>query len=323
MEKIFPSKLRIGDEIRIISPSSSIESVGGFNDNISAQKYLEKMGFKISFGSNILENDQLFSSSIQARLDDLHQAFMDKNVKAIMTTTGGFNSNELLPHINWQIIQNNPKIFVGYSDITSLHNAIRARTGLVTYYGPAYASFKMKELQKYQSTAWLKAVTSTSFSLTPSEYWSSDAWYDSTVDRIFLPNNWQVYSEGKVEGEVTGGNIQTYCLQAGTIYFPKVKNPIIFIEQSEGGTILEFSRELSQILQIHSDLSGLVIGRFPKANEMTTDTLIIILNKFPALKFIPVIHDVDFGHTQPIFTFPLGGKVKINTENKEIKILEG
>ncbi len=103
--------------------------------------------------------------------------FADKSVDAILTTIGGFNSNELLPYLDFDLIARHPKIFCGYSDTTALLNAIYAKTGMQTYMGPAYSSFKMVQGQEYQTEAWLKAVTQDSYELTPSPEWSSDALY--------------------------------------------------------------------------------------------------------------------------------------------------
>lgn len=291
--------------------------VGGFEENLIAKKRLENLGFQVTFGKHILENDQFYSSSITSRVSDFHDAFSDKNVKAIMTTIGGFNSNELLTHIDWRIVRSNPKMFFGYSDTTSLHNAIRAMTHDITYYGPCYSSFKMNELQEYQTAEWLKASLNASFRLEPSDVWTSDLWFDKTLPRRPLNNKWKVYTQGEATGISTGGNIQTYCLQAGTPFFPETKAPIVFIEQAEGGEPLEFSRELAQILQIHTDIKALILGRFPTVNEMNEEKLRSILDKFAILKKIPVIYDLDFGHTQPIFTVPLGQSVKVNTNNND------
>lgn len=222
MERIFPEKLKAGDEIRVISPSSSITCVGGFDDNLISKERLETLGFKVTFGANILENDILFSSSISSRVADLQGAFADKNVKAVLTTIGGFNCNELLHYIDWEIVRNNPKFFIGYSDTTSLHNAIFAQTGLVTYYGPCYSAFKMDELQEFQTHEWLKALTKSSNNLCASDFWTSDLWFDKTLPRHPMPNQWKVYHHGKAHGISTGGNIQTYYLQAGTEVFPQV-----------------------------------------------------------------------------------------------------
>lgn len=310
-------KLKKGDEIRIISPSASIERVGGFEENLIAKKRLENLGFRVTFGKHILENDEFYSSNVSSRVSDFHDAFSDKNVKAIMTTIGGFNSNELLTHIDWDIVRSNPKMFFGYSDTTSLHNAIRAVAHQITYYGPCYSSFKMDELQEYQTTEWLRAALNDSFDLEPSDVWTSDLWFDKSLPRHPLTNKWKVYTLGEATGISTGGNIQTYCLQAGTRFFPETQNPIVFIEQAEGGSPLEFSRELAQILQIHNDIKALVIGRFPTVNAMTDEKLQSVLDKFPILKKIPVIYDLDFGHTQPIFTVPLGQSIKVSATNSD------
>ncbi len=111
MDKIFPKKLQMGDEIRVISPSSSLLRTGSFKEKLIAKKRIESCGFKVTFGDHILENDLINSSSIVSRLEDFHAAFADPNVKAVLCTIGGFNSNELLPFINWEVIKNNPKIF--------------------------------------------------------------------------------------------------------------------------------------------------------------------------------------------------------------------
>ncbi|WP_181014021.1 S66 family peptidase [Fructobacillus tropaeoli] len=329
MIKMIPKKLKAGDEIRVISPSFSMERVGGFNENLVAKQRLEHLNFKVTFGKHINKNDRFFSSDIRDRVADLHDAFLDSNVKAVLTTVGGWNANELLPFIDWKIIRNNPKAFIGYSDTTSLHNAIRAKTNMVTYYGPSYSSFKMDELQTFQTKQWLKSVQRKSYFLEPSEVYTSDPWFDKSQPRHPMPNKWKIYHHGSSIGTITGGNIQTYYLQAGTSYFPQVKNPILFIEEAEsdGNDFgLGFSRELAQILQLHPDIQGLVIGRFPVENKVSEEQLIAILNKYPILQTVPVVYDVDFGHTQPIFTFPLGGQIQIKAENLEelqLEILEG
>lgn len=322
---MIPPKLKIGDEIRIISPSSSLDRVGGFENNLVAKKRLERLGFKVTFGNHIAENDCFFSSSIADRVADLHDAFLDKNVRAILTTIGGFNSNELLPYIDWHIIESNPKIFMGYSDITSLHNAIRAKTGMITYYGPSYSSFKMDELQEFQTDQWLKAVQNETYSLKASHVYTSDLWFDPRRPRKLIDAKWKLYHRGLAEGTITGGNIDTYYLQAGTDYLPQISNPVLFLEMAESpeeDSRLVFSRELAQVLQIHSDIQGLVLGRFPTVNHMADESLIAILNKYPLLQTIPVIYNVDFGHTQPIFTFPLGGQIRILADDFQTIQLE-
>lgn len=136
-------KLKKGDHIRVVSPSSSIERVGGFEANLAAKEKLENLGFKLSFSEHYFENDIFDSAPIASRVADLEAAFADESVDAILTTIGGFNCNELLPYLDFDLIARHPKIFCGYSDTTALLNAIYAKTGMETYMGPAYSSFKI------------------------------------------------------------------------------------------------------------------------------------------------------------------------------------
>src|SRR3990167_2363671 len=132
MGKIYPEKLRKGDEVRIIAPSRSMAIISEESKKIANQRFSD-LGLKLSFGKHVEEKDDFCSSSIASRAEDLHEAFFDKNVKAIITVIGGFNSNQLLKYIDWKIIKDNPKIFCGFSDITILNNAILQKTGLVSY----------------------------------------------------------------------------------------------------------------------------------------------------------------------------------------------
>lgn len=324
MDIIYPEKLKAGDEIRIISPSSSLQRTGSFDSKLKAKERLESLGFKVTFGAHILENDLLESSSIASRVADFHAAFLDKSVKAVLCTIGGFNANELLPYIDWEIVRNNPKIFCGFSDITILHSAIQANTGLVTYYGPGYIAFLMDELQDFQTTQWLKAVAGvSSYTLSASNFYTSDPWYDPSQPRHLMPASWKIYHTGTARGMTLGGNLNTIMLVTGTSAQVDVKQPIAFLENAEEEDAYTWDRELAHFLQIYPDLSALIIGRFPKEAQMTEEILHFILDKHPRLQEIPVIYDVDFGHTQPIFTFPLGGEVEVSSEPLKIQILKG
>jgi len=131
MQKFYPEKLKSGDKIAIIAPSRSLAVISKENRDIANERFKE-LGFELVFGRHIEENDSFSSSSIKSRISDLHEAFKNSEIKAVITVIGGFNSNQLLKYIDWGLIKNNPKIFLGYSDITALQNAIFAKTGLVT-----------------------------------------------------------------------------------------------------------------------------------------------------------------------------------------------
>ncbi|MDW8668381.1 LD-carboxypeptidase [Streptococcus suis] len=312
-------KLKKGDHIRVVSPSSSIERIGGFEANLAAKEKLEDLGFKLSFSEHYFENDIFDSAPIVSRVADLEAAFADKTVDAILTTIGGFNCNELLPYLDFDLIARHPKIFCGYSDTTALLNAIYAKTGLQTYMGPAYSSFKMVQAQEYQTEAWLKAVTQDSYELTPSSEWSSDAWYLPDAPHTFYPTEWKVYNPGQASGIAIGGNISTLNLLTGTEFAPKPDKYILFLEEAEDDDYLIIARHLTALLQACPNPQAVVFGRFPKETKMTEEILLAILDKHPILKKVPVLYDLDFAHTQPLFTIRIGGHVELDAEAFSIR----
>ena len=313
-------KLKKGDHIRVVSPSSSIEHIGGFEANLVAKEKLEELGFDLSFSSNYFEHDLFDSASIASRVEDLHEAFVDPSVDAILATIGGFNCNELLPYLNYDLIAQNPKIFCGYSDTTALLNAIYAKTSMQTYMGPSYSSFKIEAGQAYQTEAWLRAMTQDDYDLVPSKEWSSDPWYDPTKPRHFMPTEWKVYNAGSALGTIIGGNLSTFSLLRGTPYAPQAENYILFVEEAEGYPPEHFLRELAALLQAYPNPQAVIIGRFPKECEMTEEILLTILDKHPLLKNIPVLYDVDFAHTQPLFTITIGAQATLDTDEMVIHV---
>ncbi|GBG93768.1 microcin C7 resistance MccF related protein [Ligilactobacillus salitolerans] len=323
MDIIKPVRLKCGDEIRIIAPSDSLARVGGMEANLSAKRKLEDWGYQVSFGENVEEVDLQGSSAITSRVSDLHQAFADDHVKAILTVIGGTTSNELLPYLDYELIAQHPKIICGFSDFTALCNAITARTGIITYYGPAYATLKMHGQQgRYQDQYWRQVLgRNGSITLNSSKTWTSDAWYDDTITHDFQPNEWKVYNSGEVEGVTAGGNLNTLYLLQGTPYQPQLDDRIILGEFAEEGDWSEFSRILASLLQVAPHPRALILGRFPRESQMTEKRLLYILGKFPELKKIPVMYNVNFGHAQPIFTIPIGAELKVDTRKKELTIL--
>ncbi|AYV72156.1 U61 family carboxypeptidase [Niallia circulans] len=315
-----PAKLQKGDEIRVIAPSRSaaILSEEGIEQ---AKKRLENLGFVVTFGKHIFESDLQFSSTIEHRVEDIHDAFRDQNVKGILTVIGGFNSNELLPYLDFDLIKANPKMLCGYSDITALATAITTKADFITYSGPHFSSFQMEKLQEYQTEYFRKCLMETSaFIIEPSDVWTDDAWYLDQENRQYEPGGWRVYQEGSAKGQLFGGNLCTLNLLQGTEYMPNLKDGILFVEDDELTIPETFARDLTSLLQTAGIIKALVIGRFQRASKMTEEQLLFILDKHPLLQQIPVLYDVDFGHIQPFFTFPIGGEVEIDTKNYGIKM---
>lgn len=321
MKKIYPKKLEKGDEIRIIAPSSSMGIISEPVREI-ANNRLEELGLKITYGKNVEEIDDFRSSSIKSRVADLHRAFLDKKVKAIFAVIGGFNCNQLLKYIDWNIIKNNPKIFIGYSDTTALQNAIFAKTGLVTYSGPAWSTFGQKLHFDYTLDYFKKCLLSNeSVNIVPSESWTDDEWYKDQDKRNPIKNDgWLIINKGKASGTLLGANLCTLNLLQGTEYMPNLKDSVLFLEDDSDSRAVLFDRDLQSLIHQSSfkGVRGIVIGRFQKASNVTNEKLVKIIKSKAELKNIPVIANVDFGHTSPIITFPIGGEVTIDTKKKSI-----
>jgi muramoyltetrapeptide carboxypeptidase LdcA involved in peptidoglycan recycling len=325
MKKIYPKKLEKGDEIRVVAPSCSMSIISPVVREI-ANKRLKDLGFKISFGKNVEEIDDFRSSSIKSRVADLHKAFSDKKVKAVFAVLGGFNCNQLLKYLDWNIIKNNPKIFIGYSDTTALQNAIFAKTGLVTYSGPVWSTFGQKLHFNYTLDYFKKCLmTNELIDIKPTENWTDDAWYKDQDNRNPIKNDgWLIINKGKASGTLLGANLCTFNLLQGTEYMPDLKESVLFLEDDETSNPVLFDRDLQSLIHLpgFKGVRGIVIGRFQKASEMTNEKLIQIINTKAELKSLPVIVNVDFGHTSPIITFPIGGEVSMDTSKKSIVIKE-
>lgn len=310
----YPSKLSSGDEVRIIAPSRSLKIISEDVCSIANQRFA-KLGLTLSFGRHVNEIDEFDSSSVSSRIDDLHKAFEDPKVKAIITAIGGFNSNQLLDSIDWDLIRRHPKIFCGFSDIAVLCNAILAKTGLVTYSGPHYSTFGQKKYFDYTLKNFIKATMSKEeYSIMPSDSWSDDLWFKDQDSRELIKNpGFLVINEGECEGRIIGGNISALTSLKGTDYFPDMEDSILFLEDDEEVLSHHFDRLLCSLIQLpgFDGVKGIVIGRFQKFSEMSREKLKTIIKTKKELLGIPVLVNVDFGHTDPKVTFPVGGTAKL------------
>ena len=324
---MIPKKLKAGDEVRVIAPSRSMTILGDDCKKIATER-LEALGLKVTFGKYVMEADEDYLiASAQHRAEDLNEAFKDKNVKAILTVIGGFNSNQILDLIDYEAIKENPKIFCGFSDITALSNSIYAKTGLVTYSGPHYSSFGMLKGFEYELEYFKKMFFSDEeFEVVSSKEWSDDLWFIDQENREFIPNDGMfVINEGKAEGEIVGGNLCTLNLLQGTKYMPNIENKILFLEDDNmAGKIflMEFDRNLQSLIHTpeFKTVKALVLGRAEKDCIMTKEKWIKMIKNKPELQNIPVIAGVDFGHTTPIIAFPIGGKARLEAKDNNIKL---
>jgi muramoyltetrapeptide carboxypeptidase len=322
---ITPQKLSIGSIARIVAPSRSHAIIAPETRSVAAQRFQE-MGIELTFGANAEVCDDFKSSPVELRVADLHAAFGDRDIQAIFTVIGGLVSFQTVPLLDYDSIATNPKIICGYSDVTCLLNAIHAQTGLITYYGPHYSSFGMIRGADYTIEYFKKACLSDRpFDVLPSPEWSDDDWFLDQEDRTFYQNDGPVtINYGEAEGELVGGNIESFRLLNGTKYAPLLSGRILFLENDgadKGVTDRHFDRRLQSILmQPGGDrIAGLLIGRFKQVSNMTLAKIQQIVASKPQLRSIPVIYGYDFGHSDPFITLPIGGKCSISaTKSDEI-----
>ncbi len=304
-------KLKPGDEIRVIAPSRNLTEVWPAAHH-HAVDFWTNEGFHLTFSKNSRQVDKFHSSSIASRAEDIHEAFCDPNVKMIITCLGGFNTNQLLRHLDYDLIAKNPKILCGYSDITALHNAIYAKTGLVTYHGPHYSTFGFDREIQYTRQAFEDCVIKDEpFTVVPSE----------------TAVKYHTIQEGVCEGTIIGGNLCTLNLLQGTPYMPDIRDKVLFLEDDNimgEYFCYEFDRNLESLLQVEGadTIKGILFGRFDDSCGLTAETITdIVRDKVPS--HIPVVFGADFGHVFPMITFPIGGSVRIqaNQDKTEIVIL--
>ena len=306
---MIPNKLKNGDEIRIIAPSRSV-SIIRQDVYDKALRFLQVKGFVIKFSKNSKELDEANSSSIQSRIEDLHDAFRDSNVKAILIGIGGFNVNQILEYIDYSIIEANPKILCGFSDITALINGVYAKTGIITYHGPHFTSFGFDQgigsTERFFDLCLMK----------------DEPYF---IEPIKLHNRHEVINEGFCEGEILGGNLCTFNLLQGTEYMPNLNNKILFLEDDNimgDYFAYEFDRNLQSLIQTSnfSGVKGIVFGRFEENCKMDDNTIRRIISTKRQLRNIPIVYNVDFGHIMPSATFPIGGNAILEASSDKVSI---
>ena len=312
------------NEIRIITSSGKLNMT---EDDINYIK-LKLKDYNITFGKNINKSIPEYNCpSIEDRRNDIEDAFLDKNVKAIIIARGGFFSNQLLDEIDYEIMRKNPKIIVGFSDATSLLNAIYSQTRIKTYYGPNFSVLAMRKGNDYTYEYLNKILNNEEeYYIDPAPSWSSDKWYKDQENRNFIKNEgMKIINEGYVEGTIIGGNLNSFSLLQGTKYMPIAEKIILFIEEDNWATddyLYEFDRRLQSLTQqeFFKNVKGIIIGRAQQNVNMNIERWKTLISINKKLENIPIVINADFGHTMPMTTFPIGGKCLISAEGDSIKL---
>lgn len=309
MKIIKPSALRKGDLIGLITPASTPDDLSRIENSI---KYFEKLGYSVKVGKNVGKYRGYLAGTDDERLNDLHSMFKDKNVKAIFCLRGGYGAFRLLDKINYRLIKSNPKLFVGYSEITALQNAIFSKTGLLTFAGPMPAVDFSNEVSSFTEEFFWKLVTS-----------------KRKLGKILYPEDPtpQTLRKGSANGQIIGGNLAVFTALLGTKYFPDMKNKILFLED-----INEVPYKVDRLLNqlrlsgVFSKIKGIVLGRFvdcyeDDANKKTL-TLGEVIDDYICPLKIPSVYVFPHGHIKDFVTIPIGLKVKLDSTKTSLEFLE-
>ncbi|MBM6821911.1 LD-carboxypeptidase [Fusobacterium mortiferum] len=298
-------KLKKGDTIGIIAPASCTT----YEKVLEAKKNIEDMGYQVILGECTKKQWYSYAGTDEERAEEINSFFADKNIDAIICMRGGYGSNRLIEFLDFEVIKRNPKIFVGYSDITTLHIALNEKANLITFHGPM-------------------AVSNFTGNYNRDTYENFIEILSNSRDKQSIKNitkELKVLNEGRAKGKLVGGNLATLIATLGTEYDLDYNGKILFLEDV-GEKTYKIDRFLNQLKKhgVFEKIEGLVLGDFKNCiqdSEKDMTLLEVFQNYFKELKK-PVIYNFESGHSEPMLTLPLGAICEIDTYNKEIKVLE-
>lgn len=326
-------RLSLGETIGFFSPSSPV-TVTAPERFKRAKQFLEQKGFVLQAGRLTEQADYYRSGTIQDRADELNQLIRDPNVRCIMSTIGGNNSNALLPYIDYDALRQDPKIIIGYSDVTALLAGIYTKTGLITFYGPALvASFGERAPlveQTYQSFHSLCLnPPNLPYRYSLPEYWTDERlnWDHIQVDRAkaLYKNHCEFMGSGIIEGRVLGGNLNTLSGIFGTPWMPDIaQGDILFIEDSLLNiATVERSFSHLKLSGIFDKVSAVILGKHELFDAAGSGRQPIdVLREVLGDQKLPIVNGFDCCHTHPMLTLPLGTRIKIDFGQGSVSLLD-
>lgn len=305
-----PNKLKKGALIGVISPASSPDDLSTIESGV---KYLEKLGYRVEVGKNVGQNHGYLAGTDQQRLDDLHYMFMKKDVKAIFCVRGGYGTPRLIDKINYSLIRKNPKIFVGYSDITALQMAIFKKTGLVTFAGPMVSTDFHNNVSTFVEEMFWRLITS-----------------NKKYGNVKQPDDEKVFElhKGQARGRILGGNLSVFTSLSGTQFFPDLKEKILLLEEI-GELPYRIDRLLNQLRlnKAFTQIKGVILGSFIDCNEhdplKKTLSLGEVISEYLQGTKMPVVYNFKHGHIRNNITVPFGIMTKLNSSKSTIEFTEG
>ncbi len=310
---IKPGRLKEGDTIGIVSPSSGIWKR---SDMLRSIEEIESWGFKVKIGENAYNSRNYLAGNDQDRANDLMEFFTDDDIDAIFCSQGGYGAARILRYLDFDAIKSNPKIFIGYSDITSLHLAINKFSGLVTFHGPCALSAGTEDMTPYRFDSMMKALKS-----------------DKPVGQIKMSSNKKYLLKingGKVEAPVIGGNLTLICSSLGTPYEIETEGKILFLEEldTEPWFIDHMLTHLINSGKLQQSV-GIVVGECLNCEPLKYDpgfpnqcSLEDIIYDLLQPLGLPMLYGLPLGHTKDLATIPLGVAGTIDADKGVFEINE-
>lgn len=309
---IKPERLRSGDTVMIVAPAGV--EYNKFRLTLSIES-LEALGLKVKVAESTLNRHGYFPAEDEVRAAEINYAFADNEIKAVIAFKGGWGAARTLPYLDWDLIAKNPKILMGYSDITSLLNAVYQKTGLITFHGPnagsAWGEFSTKNVKEILFDAKAQHMENPN---EKGEYLTART------------NRTQTIVKGTAEGRMVGGNLTVLTSLQGTPYFPDTKNNILILEDI-GENIYRIDRMLTQLSLggYLDDCAGIVFGGM---TDVDSDggygdfSLMDILEQHCIRTGKPTFIGAMFGHISDKRTMAIGSNVKMNADAGTITMLE-
>jgi muramoyltetrapeptide carboxypeptidase len=311
---LIPDRLNYGDTVGIIAPASAPPDPKNIDRSVSA---LKRLGFKPKLAPNVHKRWGFLAGNDRDRAGDLMRMFTDRKVKAIVCVRGGYGTARLLPMLDYRAIRANPKIFVGYSDITSLHCAFLVKSNLVSFHGPMLNSdFIKKDFPDFTLQSFLKAI------MQPCP--------PGSIREGYKKKSVTVLRGGKASGRLIGGNITLLCAALGTPYQPSFRNSILFFEDLDE-VPYRFDRMLTQLLNagLLQQVAGIAIGinanctdpKAKNAREYRQTLEDVFKERLLPLK-VPIVAGLPFGHIPMNATLPIGVRATLDANKGDLIIDE-
>jgi len=309
-----PERLNPGDTVGIISPASAPADPANIDRSIEA---LQRLGFRAKLASNVRRRWGFLAGNDRERAADLMKMFADRAVKGIVCVRGGYGTARLLSQLDYRIIRANPKVFVGYSDITSLHCAFLKHAGLVSFHGPMLNSdFIKPDLPKFTVESFRRTVT--------------QAAPPGSICQGYRRKTVSILRRGIASGPLLGGNISILCATLGTPFQPVFKGRILFFEDVDE-VPYRFDRMLTHLLNagLLQQVAGVAIGinaecgdpKAKRSKEYRQTLEDVFRERLLPLK-VPVVAGLPFGHIPLNATLPVGVRAKLDAGKGDLLVTE-